>query len=108
MGGGEKVSVTFTSRRLVWRPWGGWIRTTECRLQRPMPYHLATPHQRLAGSSTKPRRTLFLLLGDRADLRVHRPQIVGRRQDQLRTAHAGGEGDYIEKLDRFIGEHRIR
>src|SRR5437867_6182167 len=23
--------------------WGGWIRTTECRLQRPMPYHLATP-----------------------------------------------------------------
>src|SRR6266508_6385861 len=25
--------------------WGGWIRTTECRLQRPMPYHLATPHR---------------------------------------------------------------
>jgi hypothetical protein len=28
--------------------WGGWIRTTGCRLQRPMPYHLATP-QRSAG-----------------------------------------------------------
>src|SRR5216684_6414779 len=32
--------------------WGGWIRTTECRLQRPMPYHLATPQSR----SQNPRR----------------------------------------------------
>lgn len=24
--------------------WGGGFRTPECRLQRPMPYHLATPH----------------------------------------------------------------
>ena len=23
--------------------WGGWIRTSECRCQRPVPYHLATP-----------------------------------------------------------------
>src|ERR1043166_3712930 len=23
--------------------WGGWIRTNECRFQRPVPYHLATP-----------------------------------------------------------------
>ena len=23
--------------------WGGWIRTNECRHQKPMPYHLATP-----------------------------------------------------------------
>ncbi len=27
--------------------WGGWIRTNECRIQSPMPYHLATPHRRL-------------------------------------------------------------
>ena len=25
--------------------WGGWIRTNECRHQKPMPYHLATPQQ---------------------------------------------------------------
>jgi hypothetical protein len=24
--------------------WGGGIRTPECRHQKPMPYHLATPH----------------------------------------------------------------
>ena len=23
--------------------WGGWIRTNECRTQKPVPYHLATP-----------------------------------------------------------------
>ena len=23
--------------------WGGWIRTNECRHQKPMPYRLATP-----------------------------------------------------------------
>ena len=27
--------------------WGGWIRTNECRHQKPMPYHLATPHSSL-------------------------------------------------------------
>ncbi len=26
--------------------WGGRIRTCECRDQNPVPYHLATPHQR--------------------------------------------------------------
>src|SRR5688572_2155801 len=25
--------------------WGGWIRTNECRFQRPVPYHLATPQK---------------------------------------------------------------
>ena len=28
---------------IMWFFWGGRIRTSECRLQRPMPYHLATP-----------------------------------------------------------------
>lgn len=27
--------------------WGGWIRTNECRHQKPMPYHLATPQQKV-------------------------------------------------------------
>src|ERR1044072_6703912 len=31
--------------------WGGWIRTNECRFQRPVPYHLATPQYQIAGSS---------------------------------------------------------
>lgn len=26
--------------------WGGWIRTNECRHQKPMPYHLATPQHK--------------------------------------------------------------
>lgn len=29
------------------RAWGGRIRTYECRLQRAMPYHLATPQARM-------------------------------------------------------------
>ena len=29
--------------------WGGRIRTYECRFQRPVPYHLATPQYRRAG-----------------------------------------------------------
>src|ERR1700752_76195 len=28
--------------------WGGWIRTNECRFQRPVPYHLATPQYQTA------------------------------------------------------------
>ena len=26
--------------------WGGWVRTSECGSQSPVPYHLATPHQK--------------------------------------------------------------
>ena len=33
-----------TAVRLV-HGWGGWIRTIEWRLQRPLPYHLATPQR---------------------------------------------------------------
>src|SRR5262249_24107804 len=48
-----KESDCLLGRTSVLRPfhslplfgWGGWIRTTGCRLQRPMPYHLATPHR---------------------------------------------------------------
>src|SRR2546423_11395017 len=29
--------------------WGGRIRTCECRFQRPVPYHLATPQSRFSG-----------------------------------------------------------
>jgi hypothetical protein len=32
--------------------WGGRIRTSEWRLQRPLPYHLATPQQESCGYST--------------------------------------------------------
>ena len=34
---GEKMAV--------WTGWGARIRTWECRYQKPMPYHLATPQQ---------------------------------------------------------------
>src|ERR1044071_5185616 len=41
--------------------WGGRIRTSECRLQRPMPYRLATPH-RLTEISVCCARDFSLLL----------------------------------------------
>ena len=31
--------------------WGGRIRTSESRLQRPLPYHLATPHRKAMAAS---------------------------------------------------------
>src|SRR3989338_491134 len=31
--------------RAILGGWGGWIRTIEWRLQRPLPYHLATPQR---------------------------------------------------------------
>jgi hypothetical protein len=31
--------------------WGGRIRTSESRLQRPLPYHLATPHRKVMAVS---------------------------------------------------------
>ena len=34
---GEKMAV--------WTGWGARIRTWECRYQKPMPYHLATPQR---------------------------------------------------------------
>src|SRR5437762_7237010 len=33
------------TRNLVTIGWGGRIRTCECRYQKPVPYHLATPQQ---------------------------------------------------------------
>lgn len=39
--------------------WGARIRTWECRLQRPMPYHLATPQQPLGTMQTTARSSLF-------------------------------------------------
>ena len=32
-----------SEKQLIKTGWGGWIRTNECRHQKPMPYHLATP-----------------------------------------------------------------
>ena len=43
-GEGREVSLT---KGMV--GWGGRIRTCECRYQKPVPYHLATPHQGMAG-----------------------------------------------------------
>src|SRR6476661_4061083 len=34
--------------------WGGRIRTYECRIQRPVPYHLATPQYRDSESAQGP------------------------------------------------------
>jgi hypothetical protein len=35
-----KGKVKTTKKNICW---GGWIRNKELRLQRPVPYHLATP-----------------------------------------------------------------
>lgn len=35
--------VASKNATLLQSGWGGWIRTNECRHQKPMPYHLATP-----------------------------------------------------------------
>ena len=45
--------------------WGGRIRTSECRIQSPVPYRLATPHRSAAlaarfNSSISPGRAQFL------------------------------------------------
>lgn len=39
----KKQRVTLKNETRVQSGWGGWIRTNECRHQKPMPYHLATP-----------------------------------------------------------------
>src|ERR1041385_6179794 len=65
------------------------------------------PINRLAGSSTKRGRVLFLFFRDRAHLRVCGAEVVRRGEDQLCAADPGGDRDYIEKLDRFIGEHGV-
>ena len=39
----KNQEVTSENATSVLSGWGGWIRTNECRHQKPMPYHLATP-----------------------------------------------------------------
>ena len=39
----KKQEVALKNATSVKSGWGGWIRTNECRHQKPMPYHLATP-----------------------------------------------------------------
>ena len=41
----KNQEVTSENATSVSCGWGGWIRTNECRHQKPMPYHLATPQQ---------------------------------------------------------------
>ena len=45
---GSLISSLF-QRAIHILGWGGWIRTNECRHQKPMPYHLATPQYVPAG-----------------------------------------------------------
>ena len=49
VGSNPALNTTKKSSRqqseLFFYGWGGWIRTNECRHQKPMPYHLATPQQ---------------------------------------------------------------
>ena len=46
--------------------WGGWIRTNECRHQKPMPYHLATPqsifNRQVSNRLISTCRHIFMLL----------------------------------------------
>ena len=39
----KKIKSPVKTRLYRISGWGGWIRTNECRHQKPMPYHLATP-----------------------------------------------------------------
>ena len=45
-----RTSATSCAGQLA--GWGGRIRTSECRYQKPVPYHLATPQQRQASLGT--------------------------------------------------------
>src|SRR5438045_25258 len=47
-GGGERRRSGVRTGSCRAPGWGGRIRTSEWRLQRPLPYHLATPHHGLA------------------------------------------------------------
>src|SRR5690606_6709146 len=38
--------------------WGGRIRTYACRIQRPVPYHLATPQRKIAETDRKRSKAL--------------------------------------------------
>src|ERR1043165_2249318 len=44
--GGPLLLITHHSSLITFLSWGGRIRTCECRFQRPVPYHLATPQSR--------------------------------------------------------------
>lgn len=43
---GQKENRFEENLKAVCLGWGGRIRTYDTRYQKPMPYHLATPHQR--------------------------------------------------------------
>ena len=45
----KKQEVALKNATSLQSGWGGWIRTNECRHQKPMPYHLATPQYVPAG-----------------------------------------------------------
>ena len=67
--------------------WGGRIRTYECRIQRPVPYHLATPQYRRAKLPTLFDSTLKADEGRRMPWRNRRapPSYMERRANQFRV-----------------------
>ena len=66
--------------------WGGRTRTCKWRLQRPLPYHLATPHERLriAEPACVPSRTGPVLCGCE---RLHDVQVPSSARPRASPAH---------------------
>ena len=59
--------------------WGGWIRTSACRYQKPVPYRLATPQQRPAGRDLRRAQPL-----SKAHARSQRLNLSHRRDFRRR------------------------
>src|SRR6185295_669841 len=68
----EKTLSSLFISILGWIPgtllpgWGGRIRTSGCRLQRPVPYRLATPQDPIFGRSSSSRPSGIVAPADRA------------------------------------------
>lgn len=54
----KKQEVALKNATSLSSGWGGWIRTNECRHQKPMPYHLATPQQKVFKKQSSERCSL--------------------------------------------------
>src|SRR3954464_5050521 len=60
--------ITHHSSLITFLGWGGRIRTYECRFQRPVPYHLATPQLKV--SEARPSERARFITNNSAEQRT--------------------------------------
>ena len=78
------------NRRVECVGWGGRIRTCECRHQKPVPYHLATPQHFTSSENCRPKRaTIAKKFNPARSL----SKIVLNRLDFHHIAHQTGRHD---------------